>query len=646
MRITAVRRISQVFFFLLFVWFCIVSSFGESFWQLSGWPVNWFLQLDPLVALGNLLTTGTLYSGLLWAFATIALTLVLGRFFCGWLCPFGSIHHFMSWLGFRSRSAKERIAANRHRGAQKIKYYILLILLSAALGSALVKAAASLDWNPLWVIGALAAAAIVAALLKSLSPRISRTAPVFLGLTVLWTVAASFLKLDGIVSASLQTGLLDPIPLVYRSANLVLLPFAESSLHATSADQRYYEGAGLIAAIFLAAVLLNLLIPRFYCRFVCPLGALFGVLGRFALWRVGKKEKACSECLLCDSRCEGACNPSGRIHIPECVLCMNCLNTCKHDLIGYHTFRSASGEISSPDLSRRGFVAASVSGMIAVPLLRIDGKLGHNWNYGLVRPPGSLPEAEFLNRCIKCGQCARVCPTNVIQLDTSSRSGIEGLWTPTLNFRAGSSGCQLNCTACSHICPTAAIRPLTLEEKLGRGAFDRAGPVRIGTAFVDRGRCLPWAMDKPCIVCQENCPVSPKAIFVKETFVTIRGGELGKAAISASKIELPTPVLQPERYGTGDFYLLLDGGAIKSRNRIQANTDRSITLDSDISAELDPASIKNIELQVRLQAPQVDPERCIGCGICEHECPVSGLRAIRVSGEGESRHKKHSLLLK
>ena len=323
--------------------------------------------------------------------------------------------------------------------------------------------------------------------------------------------------------------------------------------------------------VFFAALFLNLAIPRFYCRFVCPLGALYGVLGRYALWRIGKKTAECSQCRLCDSRCEGACDPAGRIRIPECVLCMNCLYTCNDELIGYNTFRSASGEIVSPDLSRRGFVAAAVCGIAAIPMLRIDGKLGQNYDPALIRPPGSLPEPEFLNRCIKCGQCARVCPTNVIQPDIT-RAGIEGLWTPALNMRTGSSGCQMNCTACSHICPTAAIRPISLEEKLGRGAFEKAGPIRIGTAFVDRSRCLPWAMDKPCIVCQENCPVSPKAIFVKEA-----SPRSGTATWTAQKspappLCFPDPVLQPDRFGTGDFFVLVESGGISARTRILSNS--------------------------------------------------------------------------
>jgi len=606
MKITVVRRISQIFFFILFVWFCVASTFGQSFWQLRGWPVNWFLQLDPLVALGTILTTGALYYGLLWALATVALTVLLGRFFCGWLCPFGSMHHFISYLGSRRRSIKEKISLNRYVGGQKIKYYVLLVLLGPAVAASALKI--------LSTVGA-----------RVLGPATSAN--------------------DASSLFSLVTGFLDPIPLVYRSVSFLLLPAADFFGSLTSAAHRHYEAAWLTAFIFFAALLLNLAIPRFYCRFVCPLGALFGIMGRFALWRIGKKTVECSHCSLCDSRCEGACDPAGRIRTPECVLCFNCLYACGENLIGYNTLRSVSGEIVSPDMSRRGFITASICGIAAIPMLRIDGKLGMNYNPALIRPPGSLPESDFLDRCIRCGQCARVCPTNVIQPDIT-RAGIEGLWTPALNMRTGSSGCQMNCTACGHICPTAAIRPISLEEKLGRGAFEQSGPVRIGTAFVDRGRCLPWAMDRPCIVCQENCPVSPKAIFVRESFATLRDGNLDAAMISGNIILLSGPFLKPNRFDTGDFFAALERGGTLTRSRIVSNSQNSLTLESPFPTEPTAADSKRIVLQVRLQSPQVDPERCTGCGVCEHECPVSGLRAIRVTAEGESRHRNHSLLLK
>ena len=254
------------------------------------------------------------------------------------------------------------------------------------------------------------------------------------------------------------------------------------------------------------------------------------------MWRIGKRDPECTDCHICERNCEGACAPAGVIRTHECVLCLNCLAECRHDLVGYRTTISATGELALPDVTRRQFVLSALSGLAAAPLLRLDGQLAGNWNPRLVRPPGALAEAEFVSRCIKCGQCMRICPTNVIQ-PAGWEFGLEGLWTPVLNFRIGTSGCQYKCIACSNICPTAAIRPITLDERLGRNRFAGAGPLRIGSAFVDRGRCLPWAMDTPCIVCQENCPVSPKAITTRAVFSPVAtAGELLVADADAQTI--------------------------------------------------------------------------------------------------------------
>lgn len=139
MKIVIARRISQAFFLFLFLWFCIVTTFGTQWWQLRGWPVNWFLQLDPLVAVGTVLATGTLYAGLAWALVTIALTLVFGRFFCGWVCPFGTIHHAVGYLGSRGKPVSQQVSRNRYHWAQSIKYIILIGLLSAAGGALLAR---------------------------------------------------------------------------------------------------------------------------------------------------------------------------------------------------------------------------------------------------------------------------------------------------------------------------------------------------------------------------------------------------------------------------------------------------------------------------------------------------------------------------
>jgi len=575
MRIVQTRRISQILFFLLFLWFCIVSGVGDNWRQIRGWPVNWFIQLDPLVAIGTLLTTHRLFAPLLWAMATVVLTIVFGRFFCGWVCPFGSIHHIFSYWALRSKSASQKIKLNKYRKAQGIKYLILLFLL----GGLLFPSAA----------------------------------------------------------VSLQTGLLDPIPLVTRSFNLVLLPVVDGAFNAIWSDGRFHQLGWLIFLIFLSAVLLNFFIPRFYCRFICPLGALFALLGRFAIWRIGKRRSECANCMLCQSGCQVGCEPAGSFRASECILCFNCLDGCKDGVISYQTEKSASGEVSGPDISRRAILLSLASGVLAVPAVRLANKLGRNWQSRLIRPPGALPEQEFLKRCIKCGQCMRICPTNVLQ-PAGIEGGLEGIFTPALNNRIGSSGCQLNCVACGQVCPTSAVRPIELAEKLGTGRFAVKGSIKIGTAFIDRSRCLPWAMDRACIVCQENCPVSPKAIFTREYFRTVRDGILTVGKIEDSKIEISGGKLKAGEFATGDYYCLMEG----QRSRIVKNTENEIKISADISQKTFEKNI--IEVQIRLQRPFVDVARCIGCGICEHECPVSGRKAVRVSAEGQTRDGRKSLL--
>jgi ferredoxin len=291
--------------------------------------------------------------------------------------------------------------------------------------------------------------------------------------------------------------------------------------------------------------------------------------------------------------------------------------------------------------------------VFAVGAIRLGNKLGSNWYHKVIRPPGSLPEEEFLKRCVKCGQCMRVCPTNVIQ-PAGLEGGFENLWTPVLNNRIGSSGCQLNCVACGQVCPTSAIRPITLAEKLGVNEFAEAGPIKMGTAFIDRGRCLPWAMDKPCIVCEENCPLSPKAIFTSEEFITVRDGILTACRVGFSPpimmvgqappytIEIAENNLTPGKFASGDYYCAFDGNV---RWKITANTQSSLTISADEQFRKLAAEITKIEVQVRLQRPYIDIERCIGCGVCEHECPVSGMKAVRVSAEGETRSASRKLLL-
>lgn len=168
---------------------------------------------------------------------------------------------------------------------------------------------------------------------------------------------------------------------------------------------------------------------------------------------------------------------------------------------------------SKTKLSRRSILTVAGSGVVATALLEVSPVVqGKTYNPALIRPPGSLPEEEFLTKCIRCGECMKVCPTNAIH-PTTLQAGLAGIWSPVLIPRVGY--CEYNCTLCGQVCPTGAIEELPVEEKQ---------QIHIGTAYVDRSRCLPFVYGTECIVCEEHCPTPTKAIWFEEVTVKDRDG--------------------------------------------------------------------------------------------------------------------------
>ena len=175
-----------------------------------------------------------------------------------------------------------------------------------------------------------------------------------------------------------------------------------------------------------------------------------------------------------------------------------------------------------------------------------------------------------------------------------------------------------------------------------RGAKAGDGPVRIGTAFVDRGRCLPWATGRPCIVCEEVCPVSPKAITTRTVLEPVAGlDRLMVTRVGSRAIHLNLPPTRRPLAG-GDYFLVGPAGLNNALRIAGHQTDRiEVVGDPAMAALRQEASAA---VHVRLQQPFVDPHRCIGCGVCQHECPVRGRAAIRVTSENETRSRAHALL--
>lgn len=657
MRITTVRIIVQIVIFALFLTFCLATTFRVVDEHHGQTWVSKFLEVDPLVGIATALATGTVYKGLAWGLVILIPTLLLGRIFCNWICPYGILHQFTGWV-FNTRAAKERIDSNRYRGLFAIKYFILIAMLVALLGqlslSFLVVGAV------VGVFGAIIALAIVGTIKEKTAQRRTLVATAVIGVIITCIGARAITKGDW--NGTLQIGLLDPICLLHRSFTAAVLPalnmpgVVQSGVPGVVAgvgDQKQHIGSWLIGFMLLALVSANLFIPRFFCRVLCPLGAMLGTLSRFALWRIERDPNKCTDCDLCLQSCEGASDPHTQLRKSECFVCFNCIEDCPHDAISFKFLPARHHEVTSPDLRLRTGVLAAVTGFLFYPFARAGGKSTKDFSASnLVRPPGSCEEFEFLERCIKCDQCIRACPTNVLQPYPLDLNNIESLWTPVMNFRMGF--CQLHCTACGEVCPTGAIQRIGLEKKLGLGDYAAAGPVVLGTAHYDLGRCLPWSMKKPCVVCEEVCPTSPKAIYSERMQFVERDGKTLVRSATWSTVTvsgLPKPgEFEPEPIvfranqfrgdGTTTYQVeLIHKNGVHETHEIKRNDADVI----EIVGEFDqlPQAGEFAVIRYEWKVPKIDTQYCIGCGICEHECPVVGdRRAVYVTAEGESRSSK------
>jgi polyferredoxin len=543
------RRVSQTAFFAGFMYFLFQTGFRGSFAAQADaavrlpLPVEGFLLADPFVAAMTLLSTHTVYRGLLWSVGLLALTLVFGRVFCGWICPFGTLHHFFGWIlpSTKGRGA-HRVEANKTHGYQRIKYYMMYAFLLASIGGSALGGM----FDPICVA------------VRSI------------GLGVIpasqYVTGRGLGGVQDVHSRALQSGADHTQDFLARTV--------------WQSHQFYFHQTWLILALLVAVLFMNRFIPRFWCRVLCPLGAFLGVFARFALFGMEKDHAKCTDCNLCLVNCQGADSPQGGVkwRQDECHMCMNCESACPEDVIKFRFLPNRKSAITKPDLQRRTLLASAAAGAAFIPVTRIADSLDVNYQSRVIRPPGAVEERAFLERCIRCAECMKVCPNNALH-PAFLEAGVEGIWTPILIARIGY--CEHSCVLCGQVCPTGAIQKITEKEKLGQGV----PPVKIGTAFYDHGRCLPWSMQTPCIVCEEFCPTSPKAIWVEEVEAPVRDSKPGPNG------EQP---------------------AMKT---------------------------------VKLQRPHVDPSLCIGCGACEKVCPVQDQPAVYITSVGESRSKTNVILL-
>jgi ferredoxin len=516
-----IRRLTQTFcllgFLILFFYVCWPygsRQYAEAFRAKEIVDAELFLRLDPLVSISAALAGKMLLGSLTTAGIVIFFCLLFPRAFCGYACPLGTLLDGFDWLIGR-RVARRQL--EREGGWANLRHFLLTAVLVAALFGVLLSGFCT------------AIAVLTRAMLFVLAP--------------------------------VQTGLL---------RGWYLVP---------------PMNVGHLVSILLVVLIfcLGFLGRRFWCCHVCPTGALFSVCNGLRLSE-RRVTEACVKCGRCLQVCSfAAINEDFSTRFHNCTFCQSCAGVCPAGAIEFTSrwSRSDTGRpakrvgnkpmssgwqpqgrrpwgwldpgrrqtpvhgrghpqaaleaatrIRTPPgtgISRRGVLA----GLGAASMVGAGVSLatGNQSGEPPIRPPGSVPEDKFLQLCIRCGQCIKVCPNNVLQ-PAGFEYGFNGLWTPRVV--ADWSGCEPTCDNCGRVCPTGAVRALSLQEKQA---------ARIGLALVDRKTCLPYAGRGTCQLCVDECRM---AGYNAIEFLRV-GGEVNEKGEPVEDSGYLAPVVREDR---------------------------------------------------------------------------------------------------
>ncbi len=457
---------------------------------------NLAVRISPFTMLTTMISSRTFLIGSSVALVLLASSFVAGRAWCGWLCPLGTILDIFPLARIRKKQAH---ISDRLRSA---KYAILLTAILAAVFSNLTL----LFLDPITIT----TRTLTVGLLPVLDKSIYQLELILVNVPPL---ADTVYKFDQWLR-----------PAVFQSTPAIFLYPA------------------IVLGFFALLIALNFLAERFWCRYLCPLGAVLGLGAKLSLFRRTVKN-SCTSCGLCEATC-----PTGTIDRAhgfrsdpsECTLCFNCLGTCKNSEFAFRqAARPETGYEYDP--GRRTFLESFGAFAVGAVIVNSNVLKLPDTRFAL-RPPGST-EVGLLSKCVRCGLCVKACPTQALQFDPEN-SSVVGFMTPVFVPRNGF--CDYNCNACGQTCPVQAIPSLLLDEK---------HKVVIGKAVIDHDICLAWGHQTPCIVCEEMCPLDKKAINLETRTILDPQGQ---------KIELQLPVVNSETCigcGTCEFKCPVPGEA-------------------------------------------------------------------------------------
>ncbi|CAN5598987.1 hypothetical protein BH10PLA1_BH10PLA1_05830 [soil metagenome] len=433
-----VRRVVQSVCMIAFVWLFFyvcwpygMKDYSAAMVQREKIHAESFLIIDPLVSLSTAIAAKAWVWSLTWAVGILTACVLFPRGFCGYLCPLGTLIDLFDWaLGKRVK----KFQVTRDGWWVNLKYYLLLAILVCSVFGVLI------------------------------------------------------------------SGFFAAIPVITRGFLFTLAPLQMSAMRGAYQVPPMNVGQLFSIALFIGVLALGFMRPRFWCRYVCPTGAMFSV-GNLFRASERKVEDTCIHCNKCVEICPfDAIKADFTTRTADCTLCQTCGGVCPVHAIKFVDRwddsllkKEGDRELHELPITRRGVLGGIAAGAVAAAGVGLLTRTASAAGVLPIRPPGSVPEDQFLDLCIRCGECFKACPNNVLQ-PMGFKNGLDSLWTP--QAVPTWSGCEPSCNNCGQVCPTGAIRALPIEEKR---------VARMGLAEINTNTCLPHAGKEACQLCVDEC---------------------------------------------------------------------------------------------------------------------------------------------
>ena len=395
------RIVVQAAFFALWVALVLVTKRPMDSWLAKHVPVSFFLRIDPLVTTvvcgGMRVGVSILFLG----FVTLAITIVMGRVFCGWVCPLGSIFDAYGWILRKMKMPIFGPSPSWFRA----KYYLLAALMLFAIFGGV---SPLMGFDPIVIVHRTAAAVLMP---------FARHPD-----ELTWSVGGPMGK-----------------------------------------NGYFFDVATLI--LFIGIMARTTKVSRIWCRTACPLGAYLGTMSRHAALRretTGCIQcKLCSD--YCPTGAINFQNAE-IYNESECIKCFACTQECPVDANAFvwkNPIPAFAPSHVPVYVERRQFLFSAGAAMASAPVMMLSAGAPASTK-NLLRPPMSREEHDFLTSCIRCEECVKSCPTGVLK-PAPFEHGLRALWSPVMIPSEGF--CAEGCNACSQACPTDAILKYPVENK-------------------------------------------------------------------------------------------------------------------------------------------------------------------------------------